>query len=61
MAQFAPNAVFKTLWTPTLYGAAPPRAGQVLDIGASTFVAAGGAYAVAFLVAAFLIYRRRDL
>ncbi len=61
VARFAPNAVFKTLWTPALYGAAPLRAGQVLDIGASTFVAVGGAYAVVFLVAAFLIYRRRDL
>ena len=59
--RFAPNAVFKTLWTPGTVWTVPLKEGQVLDIGASTFVAVGGAYVVAFLVAAFLTYRRRDL
>ena len=61
IARFAPNAVFKALWEPVRYGVVPLKAGQSLGIETSWFVIAGIGYLVVFVVASFLIYRRRDL
>jgi len=59
--KYLPMAVFKALWDPRQYGAAPLKVGQAIPTGTPLLLAAGAGYVVLFLVASFLIYRRRDL
>ncbi len=60
VSRYLPVAVFKALWQPQSYSAARVfPGGAPIDVATLTF--AGSAYVVAFLLAAFLAYRRRDL
>jgi hypothetical protein len=61
VVRFLPMAVFKTLWEGQRYGSSPLRKGQVMPTDTPQMVAAGAAYAVVFVVVAFIVYRRRDL
>lgn len=58
---YLPMSVFKALWDPRQYGVTPLKAGQAIPTGTSLLLAVGAGYVVIFLVASFLIYRRRDL
>jgi hypothetical protein len=61
IVRFFPMAVFKTLWEGQRYGSAPLRKGQVMPTDTSLMIGVGAAWAVVFLVVAFVVYRRRDL
>ncbi len=60
ITQYLPTAVFKALWQPGSY-LAIPRPGQPPGIAPSVLMLVSGAYVVVFLLAAFALYRRRDL
>ncbi len=59
--RFAPNVVFKSLWEPVRYGVVPLKAGQSLGVETQWYVVAGAAWVAVFLVASFVLYRRKDL
>ncbi len=59
--KYFPVAVFKALWQPQFYGVAPLKQGQTLPMPLSVLLLIGAAYVVAFVLAAFAVYRRRDL
>ncbi len=63
VTRYLPAAVFRALWQPQSYGAARiiPGGGALPQINVATLVFAGAAYGVVFLLAAFVVYRRRDL
>jgi ABC-type transport system involved in multi-copper enzyme maturation permease subunit len=63
VTQYLPAAVFKALWQPGSYSYSPARIfrGGPPHIDLANLMLAGAAYVVAFLLAAFLAYRRQDL
>lgn len=60
VTRYFPTEVFKALWQPASY-LAIQRPGQPPSIAPSVLMLASAAYIVTFLLAAFAVYRRRDL
>jgi len=60
VARYFPTEVFKALWQPASY-LAIPRPRQPAGLAPSVLMWTSAAYIVAFLLAAFAVYRRRDL
>jgi ABC-2 type transport system permease protein len=60
-ARYFPVAVFNALWRPQSYSAARTLPGGPPHVDVATLMFAGVAYVALFLLAAFLLYRRRDL
>ncbi len=56
-----PAAVFKALWQPQSYSAVRRFPGGPPPIEAARLMYTGAAYVALFLLAAFILYRRRDL
>ncbi len=61
VTRYFPVAVFNALWRPQSYSAVRTIPIGPPPIGAATLMAVGAAYVALFVLAAFVLYRRRDL
>jgi ABC-type transport system involved in multi-copper enzyme maturation permease subunit len=59
--RYLPAAIFKALWQPQSYSAPRTFPGGPPPIEVATLMWTGAAYVALFLLAAFILYRRRDL